>query len=104
MIVSLDRDELDLLTGAGPRVLAYFTADWCEPCKRMSPSMESVAEDLSDRIQIVKVNVDSCPNVSSKLGIRSLPQLVILEAAQERGRKIGYASRNQILDFISDHL
>jgi thioredoxin 1 len=104
MIVSLDQDEWDLLTGAGPRVLAYFTADWCEPCKRMYPSMESVAEDLSDRIQTVKINVDSCPNVSSKLGIRSLPQLVILEDTQEKGRKVGYMSHSQILDFISNHL
>ena len=104
MIVSLDQDEWDLLTGAGPRVLAYFTADWCEPCKRMSPSMESVAEDLSDRIQTVKINVDSCPNVSSKLGIRSLPQLVILEDAQEKGRRVGYLTQSQIRDFISNHL
>ena len=56
-----------------------FWADWCGPCKMLSPILESLALNYSGRIRVYKVNVDRCPNLAALFGIMSIPTVIIFK-------------------------
>ena len=58
-------------------VLIDFYADWCGPCKTFSPIVEQLKDDLGDEVRVIKINVDKNQALSSKLGIRSIPTIMI---------------------------
>ena len=58
-------------------VLIDFYADWCGPCKTFSPIVEQLKDDMGDDVRVIKINVDKNQALSSKLGIRSIPTIMI---------------------------
>jgi len=65
----------------------YFTADWCGPCRMLSPVMDEVAQE---GIIVQKVNVDNSPEMSQHYGVRNVPTVILLnEIGEEQGRKVG---------------
>lgn len=60
-------------------VLVDFYATWCEPCKRMSPRLEELANEFEGKLLVVKVDVDRCPKMKAKYGITRLPTLYLLK-------------------------
>ena len=77
--------------------ILYFTSTWCQPCKQLSPLMEL----LSSRVNYKKVDVDQNQDLSRKYGVRNIPTLILLENGEEKGRKIGYQTQEQILEFYN---
>ena len=80
-------------------VLIDFYADWCGPCKMLSPIVAEIAQERSD-IKVVKVNVDESPNISIDYQIMSIPTLVVIKDGNEVNRSIGVIDKSQILDLI----
>lgn len=80
-------------------VLVDFYADWCGPCKMLSPVVDEVAQENED-IKVVKINVDEAQNVAMKYNIMSIPTLVIIKNGQEISRSVGVIDKSQILDMI----
>jgi putative thioredoxin len=76
--------------------LFYFSADWCVPCQTFGPIMDQV----SQKIQVQKINVDYEPDVITKYGVRSVPIVILVENGQELRRFEGPRSLQQILNFI----
>ncbi len=65
----------------------YFTADWCGPCRMLSPVMDEVSQQ---GITVQKVNVDESPEMSKHYGVRNVPTVILLnELGEEQGRKVG---------------
>jgi len=65
----------------------YFTADWCGPCRMLSPVMDEVSQQ---GITVQKVNVDKSPEMSQHYGVRNVPTVILLnELGEEQGRKVG---------------
>jgi len=85
-------------------VLVDFWAPWCGPCKMVTPVLEELSSHYSDKMKIVKVNVDDNHETAAKYGIRSIPSLLLFVSGEVVETKIGALSRNQLTAFIDGHL
>lgn len=84
----------EVLNGEG-KVLVDFYADWCGPCKMMSPVIDKIAEENST-VKVGKVNVDENPEIASKYGIMSIPTIMIFENGDCVKRFVGLTSKSEI--------
>ena len=80
-------------------VIVDFYADWCSPCKMLSPILESIVEERND-IKIVKVNVDENSRLANEYRAYSIPLLVIFEDGKEVNRVAGLRAKEFILDLV----
>ena len=96
-VTSLNFEE-EVLKSEKP-VLIDFYADWCGPCKMISPVVEAVAKENED-IKVVKVNVDDAQDLAIKYEVMSIPTLVVIKNGEEANRTIGLVDKTQILNMI----
>lgn len=80
-------------------VLIDFFADWCTPCKMLSPVIEDVARTASS-IKICKVNIESETELAEKFGIMSVPTLIVMKDGVVKNRSIGVTGKKAILDML----
>ena len=92
--------EEDVISSSLP-VLVDFWAEWCGPCKMIGPILEELAQEMDDKIKIVKIDVDSNNQTAMKYSIRSIPTLMIVKGGVVQGQHIGAASKSQIQEFIN---
>ncbi len=85
-------------------VLVDFYADWCGPCRAIAPIIEEIAAELSDRLKVVKLNVDQNQETAMQYGVQSIPTLLIFKGGKEIERVIGYMSKSKLLSKIEPHL
>ena len=77
-------------------VLVDFWAEWCGPCRMITPIIEELHEDFKDKAVIGKVNVDSESDISSEYGITSIPTLLFFKNGEIVDKHIGSASKSQL--------
>ena len=92
--------EADVLNSAEP-VVVDFWAEWCGPCKMIGPSLEEISAEMAGKVKIAKINVDENPGVSAKLGIRSIPTLMLFKNGQLAAQKIGAAPKGELVKWIN---
>lgn len=78
------------------RVLVDFYANWCGPCKMLSP----VLEKLNNEIEIAKVDVDKLNNIAQEYGIMSIPCIILFDKGIEQKRSVGFMPEEKIREFI----
>ena len=76
-------------------VLVDFYADWCGPCQRMAPVLQSLAAELPE-VKIVKVDVDRSPGLAAEYGVDSIPNLKAFRNGRITGELVGLASKSQL--------
>lgn len=83
------------------RVLVDFYADWCGPCKILSPRVAEIANENKD-IKVVKINVDQNEDLARKYNISSMPTLLVIENGKELNRAVGALSKSTVLKFVRE--
>jgi len=99
-IDTLNDQNFDSVTSDGVTLVDFY-ADWCGPCKRMLPVVESVASSLGDTVKVVKVNVDQSPLTSQKFGIKTIPTFALVKDGQIVSKLIGSKPESELLAFAS---
>lgn len=96
--VNKDNFEEEVLK-SDKKVLVDFWADWCGPCKMLSPVIDKLAEELDD-VKVCKVNVDTEPTISIEYNIMSIPTLLVFENCVEVNRSVGLVSKEEVLELL----
>jgi len=78
-------------------VLVDFYADWCGPCRRLSP----ILEELSKDIKIVKVDVDKAEETSKEFGIMTIPTVMVFKDGEIISQKVGLLSKDELLEMMN---
>ena len=90
--------------GASEPVLVDFWAEWCGPCRMIAPALEEIAGVLSDKVSIVKINIDENPDTPGKYGVRGIPTMLLFKGGQAVAQKVGAAPRGQIQQWLESEL
>ncbi len=89
-----------VIAGATVPVLVDFYADWCGPCKMMTPVLDDLARERAGELLVVKVNSDQNPVSPQHYGVRGIPTLIIFRDGQEVGRQVGFAPKAQLMQLV----
>ena len=101
--VSDDSFEEEVLNAEEPVLIDYW-AEWCGPCKMITPILSEVAEEYGDKIKIAKLNIDDNPETPPKYGIRGIPTLMLFKNGNVEATKVGAVSKSQLTEFIDKNL
>lgn len=100
-VTELNKDnfEKEVMEAEVP-VLIDFWANWCGPCRMMSPVIDKIAEEMGDKVKVCKVNVDENHELAEKYEIMTIPAFIIVKNGAETGRTIGVQPKEDILKLI----
>ncbi|MBK66660.1 MAG: thioredoxin [Rickettsiales bacterium] len=85
-------------------VLVDFWAEWCGPCKALSPVIDEVANELSGKVKVGKVNIDENPMTPSKFGVRGIPTLMVFKGGELKATRVGGASKQDLVSWVEENL
>ena len=98
-VLSINKNNFDEILGSEKRVLLDFYADWCNPCRMVSPFIEQIAEE-NPQYLVGKINVDNEPELAQKFGVSGIPMLVVMENGRVIKQSSGARPKNQILALL----
>ncbi|MCX6552084.1 MAG: thioredoxin [Acidobacteria bacterium] len=104
-VLTLTEGNFDSTLQSSPvPVLVDFWAEWCQPCKRLAPTIDAVAADLDGKLAVGKLNVDDHPGVSSRFGIRGIPTMILFKGGKPVDQIVGLVSKDELKQMVSSHL
>ena len=98
-VIAVNKDNFETVKSSEKTVLLDFYADWCGPCRMVSPIVDEIAEERSDLL-VGKVNVDNEPELAEQFGVFSIPTLVVMKNGEIVNQSTGARPKNQILDML----
>ena len=101
--ISDDSFEQEVLQ-AGVPVLVDYCADWCGPCKMISPILDEVAKEYAGKLKVCKLNIDENQGTPPKYGIRGIPTLMIFKNGNVEATKVGALSKSQLTAFVDTNI
>ena len=99
LIISEENFNEEVLN-SDKKVVLDFYADWCGPCKIMSPIIEEIAYELGDKAKVGKINIDENIKIAEKYGIMSIPTIMIFENGDVVKKFVGVTDKNSIINLL----
>jgi thioredoxin 1 len=104
-VVEVDDKNFDaeVLESALP-VMLDFSAEWCGPCKRLEPIVESIASEYGGRLKVAHLDIDRAQATAMKYGIMSVPTVLFFKRGQVREQVMGYVPKDRLVEKIDSIL
>ena len=99
--IDMNREQLQQMMNGDKPVLVDFWAPWCGPCRALAPHLEAAAQKFDGKLRIAKYNVDEANEYAAKLGIRSIPTLIVYEDGNPIQQHVGSMGQSQLEDFLN---
>ena len=100
-VLSVNKNNFEALKAEEKPVLLDFYADWCGPCRMLSPVIHEIGEERTD-IVVGKINVDEEPELASEFGVMSIPTLVVMKKGEVVNVATGARPKNAVLALIEE--
>ena len=98
-VVKLNKDNFKEVVNSEKKVLVDFYADWCGPCRMLSPIVDEIADERED-VVVAKVNVDDEPELSQEFGVISIPTLLVFKGGNVVNRSSGARPKADVLKLL----
>ena len=100
-IINLNKDSFDKVTNSSEKtILVDFWAPWCGPCKALGPILEDLQNDISEKVDIFKVNVDENTDLAQEQGVQSIPTILVYKNGSLSETLVGLKSREELIEVI----
>ncbi|MBQ1213154.1 MAG: thioredoxin [Clostridia bacterium] len=100
-VIKVTKENFEEVKNSEKTVLLDFYADWCGPCRMVSPLVDEIAEEHPEYL-VGKINVDDDPELAEKYGVASIPNLVVLKNGEVANQTAGARPKSQILALLAD--
>ena len=98
-----DMGSFDLYEHYGKPIVIQLAAEWCGPCKQISPILEEIASNEDNKVTIAKINIDENPRVATDYGIRSIPTMLLFNNGELKDTKVGALPKQELNDWIKNN-
>ena len=104
-VLSINEDSFEKeVVNSNLPVLIDFWAEWCGPCKEISPLLEEISNELGEKLKIVKINIDENPNIPNQYGVQTIPTLIIFKKGEPISTKVGSALKSDLVSWIDSSI
>lgn len=103
LVVVKDMSKFTEIINGDTPVLVDFYADWCAPCKMMSPILEQLSKEMQGLVRVVKVNVDNNREAAMQYGVRNIPTMLLFRNGQIKWQGVGVMQADQLKSIIQQN-
>lgn len=85
-------------------VMIDFWAEWCGPCRQLSPIIDELSQEMGDKVKIMKMNIDENPEIPSQMSIRGIPTMIIFEDGKQVAVKSGSLPKSNLKEWLESEI
>lgn len=102
-IIGINEFKSDVENNKGTVVVDFF-ATWCGPCKMLSPVYDSIGEEMKDKTEFLKVDIDQSMELAQKFEVATVPTVIVFKEGKEMDRLVGFIPKNSLKAKVEEYL
>tara|TARA_B110000003_G_C16600732_1_gene515517 strand:+ start:276 stop:593 length:318 start_codon:yes stop_codon:yes gene_type:complete len=101
-LINLNKESFEKVTSSKDKTLIIdFWAPWCGPCKALTPVLEELSSDMSDSVEVYKVNVDDNTELAQEHGVQSIPTLLVFKKGALSETIVGLKTKEELVEIVN---